>query len=75
MKLIGTSGNFTGCNFTVDTNGWLESIKLGSFGPADVEVNSTLRVTFSVTNAWTSYPFNSSSFTVTVFKNNSGALS
>lgn len=60
---------FTGCTYEYDTNGWLTMIKLGAFGPVDVDIGGLLTVNFTVTNAWTSYPFTTKGFIVTVYKN------
>lgn len=40
-----------------------------SVGPFDVDLNSTLVVNVSVTNAWAAYTFANKNMTVTVFRN------
>lgn len=67
---------YTGCTYDYDTtNGWLTMIRVGSFGPVDIDTNSSLFINFTVTNAWTTYSFVNQSFSVTVYKTESTASS
>ncbi len=63
-----SNNTYTGCTYDFDTNGWLSMIRVGSFGPADIDINSSLFINFTVTNAWTTYSFTNQSFSVTVYK-------
>ena len=47
----------------------MTGITVGTIGPFDIYIGSTLSISFQVTNPWTSYPFTNSSFVATVNKN------
>lgn len=61
--------SFMGCTFASDSSGWLSLVTVSTVGPFDIEINATLSISFTVTNSWTSYPFTTNAFTITVYKN------
>lgn len=63
-----SNNTYTGCNYDYDSSGWLTMIKVGSFGPFDIDINASLFVNFTLTNAWTTYSFVNQTFTVTIYK-------
>ena len=73
--VVGTN-TYTGCQYVFGSSGlWLKSIRISSFGPVVINAQEAFRIRIFVTNPWTSYPFGSSSFKFTIYKDQSTALS
>lgn len=68
IKPSASNNTYTGCTYDYDANEWLRMIRVGSFGPLDIDINASLFINFTVTNAWTTYSFANQSFSVTVYK-------
>lgn len=64
MKYNGST--YQGCTYGYDSEGWLRNITLSNIGPAGIDINTTLNINVSVTNAWAPYLFAGNAITVTI---------
>ena len=71
---VGTT-QFTGCQYNIDSQGWVTQVNISNLGTTDLPKNTTISLKLPLTNSWSSIPFNSQALTLKICSPDNNYLS